>query len=72
MLEGRGLVGNKIPRNYKLLTDPFLLKGAAKIYRYDGIIPNDPKQPHVIPRDPRNPIARIRSRLDSLELTVPR
>lgn len=68
-------IGNKAPtqpiRNYKLISDPFLIKGAPKVYRYDGIIPGDPTQPPVIPRDPRNVLSRIRMRQE-LELTLPR
>lgn len=63
---------NKVVRNYKLLLDPFLVKGATKLYRYDGVVPNDPSYPPVIPRDPRNPLTRIRSRLEPIELNVPR
>lgn len=62
-------------RNYKLLSDPAIIKGAPKIYRYDGIVPNDPSQPVVIPRDPRPRTAitsRIRSRYDSFDFPVPR
>lgn len=62
----------KTPRNYKLLSDPFLQKGVNKVYRYDGIVQNDPTYPPVIPRDPRNPISRIRSRLEALDIPVPR
>lgn len=62
-----------MPRNYKLIVDPFLVKGANKLYRYDGIIPDDPTHPPVIPRDPRPPIARVlRTRLEPQELQVPR
>ncbi|XP_053697450.1 histone-lysine N-methyltransferase SETD1 [Sabethes cyaneus] len=63
---------HKAPRNYKLIADPFLHKGVPKIYRYDGIVPGDPSYPPVIPRDPRNPLARIRSRLETWDIPVPR
>lgn len=63
----------KPPRNFKLLTDSALSKGAIKVYRYDGVVPNDPTYPPVIPRDPRNPLVRIRARpQDPIVLTVPR
>uniref|UniRef100_A0A182PCR3 [histone H3]-lysine(4) N-trimethyltransferase n=1 Tax=Anopheles epiroticus TaxID=199890 RepID=A0A182PCR3_9DIPT len=62
----------KAARNFKLLADPFLHRGAQKIYRYDGIVPGDPNHPPVIPRDPRNPLARIRSRVEPLDIPVPR
>lgn len=63
---------HKAPRNYKLIADPFLHKGVPKIYRYDGVVPGDPTYPPVIPRDPRNPLARIRSRIEPFDMTVPR
>lgn len=68
-----GLVdGNsKISRNYKLLLDPLLVKGAQKVYRYDGVVPDDPTYPPVFPCDPRKPVARVR-RLEPMEMTVPR
>lgn len=68
-----GLVdgNNKISRNYKLLLDPLLVKGAGnKVYRYDGV-PDDPAYPPVFPCDPRKPVARVR-RLEPMELIVPR
>lgn len=63
---------NKNLRNYKLLIDPFLVKGAAKLYRYDGIMPNDSQYPPVQARDPRNQLARLRSRIEPLDIPVPR
>lgn len=62
---------NRPLRNYKLLSDPFLVKNAPKVYRYDGIVPGDTSHPPVVPRDPRSAIARIRPRME-VELTVPR
>ncbi|XP_015429452.1 PREDICTED: histone-lysine N-methyltransferase SETD1 [Dufourea novaeangliae] len=60
------------PRNYKLLVDPFLVKGASKLYRYDGMVPGDPTYPEVQPRDPRSQLTRIWTRLEQLDLPVPR
>ncbi|XP_058128570.1 histone-lysine N-methyltransferase SETD1 [Anopheles ziemanni] len=60
----------KTARNFKLLADPFLHRGAAKVYRYDGVVPGDPSHPPVIPRDPRS--RRIRSRGEPLDIPVPR
>lgn len=60
------------PRNYKLLVDPFLVKGATKLYRYDGTVPGDPTYPEVQPRDPRSQLTRIWTRLEQLDLPVPR
>lgn len=59
-------------RNYKLLIDPFLVKGAAKLYRYDGVVPGDPTYPPVQLRDPRSQLTRIWTRLEQLDLPVPR
>ncbi|KAG8252476.1 Histone-lysine N-methyltransferase setd1b [Homalodisca vitripennis] len=60
------------PRNYKMLVDPFLVKGSTKLYRYDGTIPNDPTYPPVQVRDPRSQLTRIWTRLEPLDLPVPR
>lgn len=62
----------KPPKNYKLLVDPFLVKGALKLYRYDGVVPNDPSYPPVTTRDPRSHLTRIWTRLETLDLPVPR
>lgn len=62
----------KAPKNYKLVVDPFLVKGATKMYRYDGNIPNDPTHHQVVPRDPRSHLTRIWTRLETLDLPVPR
>lgn len=62
----------KAPRNYKLLVDPFLVKGSAKLYRYDGNVPGDPTYPIVPLRDPRSHLTRIWTRLETLDLPVPR
>lgn len=58
-------------RNFKLLADPFLTKGGAKIYRFDGV-PIDGTQPLVICRDPRSTLTRIWTRLEQLDLPIPR
>lgn len=47
-------------------------KGATKVYRYDGLVPNDPTYPAVQVRDPRSQLTRIWTRLDKLDLPVPR
>lgn len=61
------------PRNFKLLADPALVKCAGKLYRFDGIIPNDSTYSVVVPRDPRSPLIRIRTRpAEPVELLVPR
>jgi len=71
-VDGRGVPGQKVIRNYKLLVDPFLVKSSVKVFRFEGIIPGDPLQPPVIPRDPRNPLARLKSRLEPHDIPVPR
>ncbi|KAH8289881.1 hypothetical protein KR054_003259 [Drosophila jambulina] len=63
----------KMHRNFKLLADPQLVKCGAKLYRYDGVVPGDPTYPTITPRDPRNPLIRIRARpVDPLMLLIPR
>lgn len=65
--------GVKTPKNYKLMVDPNIVKGGVKIYRYEGVIPNDPQSPLVIPRDPRNQLAtKLKTRLEPLDIPVPR
>lgn len=60
-------------QDYKLIIDPFLVKAPQKIYRYNGIVPNDPSFHPVIPKDPRNTKKIImRVRHDPIELIVPR
>ncbi|KAF7283644.1 hypothetical protein GWI33_023282 [Rhynchophorus ferrugineus] len=59
-------------KNYKLLVDPFLVKGSSKLYRYDGVVPNDNTYPPVTLRDPRSHLTRIWTRLETLDLPVPR
>ncbi|KAL5273069.1 SETD1B family protein [Megaselia abdita] len=79
-MNGIGIVDNgqhfaaKQPKNFKLIVDPALMKGAPmKVLRLDGVVPNDPTYPPVIPRDPRNPLVRVRPKLlDAIELLIPR
>lgn len=64
---------HKTLHDYKLLIDPALVKGGIKLYRYDGIVPNDPQYTVHAVKDPRNVKAlRLRTRLDPIELPVPR
>ncbi|KAG5341184.1 SET1 methyltransferase, partial [Acromyrmex charruanus] len=65
-------VTQKTQRNFKLLVDPFLVKGATRLCRYDGTVPGDPTYPQVQPRDPRSQLTRIWTRLEQLDLPVPR
>lgn len=65
--------GHKPLHDYKLLVDPALVKGGVKLYRYDGVVPNDPTLSVHGTKDPRNVKAiRLRTRLDPIELVVPR
>lgn len=61
-------------KNWKLLIDPFLIKGSVKTVRYEGQVPGDPTYPAVQVRDPRTQRPNNRwSRLDDvLDLPVPR
>lgn len=63
-----------VPRNYKLLVDPFLApagKKEVKVYRYDGTMVMD--QPtNVIVRDPRVRLTALTKRSEALDLPVPR
>lgn len=68
-----GPTSQKPPRNFKLLSDPALTKGVTKLYRFDGFVPNDPTYPPVMPRDPRNPVLRLRAKpVEPMVLSVPR
>lgn len=59
--------------DYKLLMDPCLVKVPQKVYRYNGIVPNEQNHPPIIPKDPRNLKAiRIRLRPEPIQLIVPR
>lgn len=59
--------------DYKLLVDPFLVKAQNKLYRYNGVIPNDPNNHPILLKDPRNVKAiKLRTRVDPIELIVPR
>lgn len=58
--------------NFKLLSDPFIVKGAQKVYRYNGIVPDDNISPAVQTRDPRSQLTRIWTRLETLEIPLPK
>lgn len=59
--------------DYKLLVDPFLVKAQAKLYRYNGVVPNEPIIHPILVKDPRNVKAiKLRTRVDPIELIVPR
>lgn len=58
-------------QSYKLLHDPFLKPGCTKLYRYDGVVPNNLNYAAVQVRDPRSPLTKIWSRLEPLDLPVP-
>ncbi|XP_063541575.1 histone-lysine N-methyltransferase SETD1 [Cydia strobilella] len=69
---GHNAALHKAPKNYKLLMDPFLMKGATKLYRYDGTVPGDTTYPPVQCRDPRSQLSRIWNRLEPADLPIPR
>lgn len=70
---GGSVALQKPVQDYKLIVDPFLVKAPQKMYRYGGLVPNDPNYPQVILKDPRNAKAiRLKARLDPIELLVPR
>ncbi|XP_053617378.1 histone-lysine N-methyltransferase SETD1 isoform X2 [Plodia interpunctella] len=69
---GHNAVLHKAPKNYKLLMDPFLVKGATKLYRYDGCVPGDASYPPVQCRDPRSQIPRIWNKIEPADLPVPK
>lgn len=71
-IPGHNAALHKAPKNYKLLVDPFLVKGATKLYRYDGLVPGDSSFPPVQCRDPRSQLSRIWSRMEPADLPVPR
>jgi hypothetical protein len=63
----------KQQKNWKLIIDPFIIKGQpTKLFRYEGQVPGDPTYPVVNVRDPRSQIQRLWSRLEVLDLPVPR
>ncbi|CAL8129686.1 unnamed protein product [Orchesella dallaii] len=55
---------------YKLIVDPALVKGAFKVYRFDGVIPGDPSYPSILLRDPRKQ-KNLRKPAESMVLPVP-
>ncbi|VVC93134.1 unnamed protein product, partial [Leptidea sinapis] len=69
---GHNAVLHKAPKNYRLLIDPFLVKGATKLYRYDGIVPGDQSYPPVQCRDPRPPLSRMWIKFEPADLPIPR
>ena len=65
--------GNQVKqKNWKLIIDPFLIKGSTKLVRYEGQVPSDPTYPVVNVRDPRYQIPRHWTRVEILDLPVPR
>ncbi|XP_054166396.1 histone-lysine N-methyltransferase SETD1B-A-like isoform X2 [Oppia nitens] len=59
------------PRDYKLIADPALKKGAAlKVYRYDGVVPGEAVYSAVQVKDPRRP--PIWNHIEAAELIFPK
>ncbi|CAG0901234.1 unnamed protein product, partial [Cyprideis torosa] len=69
---GRHSQPDRKHEDFKLLIDPFLTSNRAKLYRYKGVVPNDPTYPEVILRDPRTKRVRLFDRLEEMDLPVPR
>lgn len=65
---------NEMPkeRNWKLISDPFLAQVSTKIYRYEGVVPNDSSYPEVIVQDPRTYKSKSKTVTLPIELTVPK
>lgn len=59
-------------KNWKLIIDPFIIKGSTKLFRYEGQVPGDPTYPVVSVRDPRPQLPRLWCRLEVTDLPVPR
>jgi hypothetical protein len=50
----------------------FHFAGCTKLYRYEGIVPNDPTYPPVVVKDPRSAMSKVLwSKLEPLDLPVP-
>lgn len=59
-------------RNWKLIADPFLSKATTKVYRYDGVVPNDSTYPELIVQDPRTYKSKNRAITLPIILPVPK
>lgn len=57
--------------NWKLLADPFFGQVSNKIYRVDGIVPNNFSCPEVIVKDPRMFQSKMKVMNLPIELPVP-
>lgn len=66
------LVEKPKERNWKLIADPALTKTNTKIYRYDGVVPNDSSYPEVIVQDPRTFKSKNKTVTLPIELEVPK
>lgn len=66
------LVEKPKERNWKLIADPVLTKTSTKIYRYDGVVPNDSSYPEVIVQDPRTFKSKNKTITLPIELEVPK
>jgi hypothetical protein len=60
-------------RNFKLLIDPIIQpEHRQKVYRYEGVVPNDPAASVVVVRDPRSRLTALSKRLEAMDIPVPR
>lgn len=58
--------------NWKLMVDPFITKAPTKVYRYDGVMANDPSYPELVVQDPRSFKSKNKTITLPIELTVPK
>ena len=60
--------------SFKMLVDPQIHRGAAKMVRYDGsIVPGNPHHIAPVPQDPRKKLpSALWKRLEPMDLPVPR
>lgn len=63
------IIENPVGRNWKLIADPFFGQVSNKIYRFDGIVPNDFSYPEVIVKDPR--IFQSKNKVTHLPIELP-
>jgi len=59
-------------KNFKLIVDPVLVKGTKKLYRFEGVVAADSSWNVGSLKDPRSMLTRLWTRLDIMELTVPK
>lgn len=63
------IIEKPIGSNWKLIADPFFGQVPNKIYRFDGIVPNDSSYPEVIVKDPRT--FQYKNKVTNLPICLP-